>query len=545
MRRDASSPLGIVFAVLAVIAGSGPARAAEPPGLTILDAVRSTVALHPLIQAAAEDVNASLARRLQTTGIFDLHNNLSAAQARTYTPLTNYEHALAEAAGIDTFSQTQNSTDLSGQSIKLLSNGISFGSGLDLSRLTDNLENLGGVNMTHLNFRVDLPLKRGRGRDVVMAPERASDQNAAASALERNETIASLVLQTADNYWAWLAALRTLEIRRASERRGAEFLSSVQALIAAQRMPGVEVHEARANLDAQITARIEAEGRVAEARQNLGYAMGIGAGEAISLPAPAETFPEQSAADEAKGAFSFTTPPLIDAWIARALTLRPAYLATEQLTGSADTLRRAARNQLLPQLDVIVQTGYSGLWDGDRPQELFYSIGGRVQGPDVSAGIRYSFTPGNHAAQGQVAEAEANYRKSLLLRTDTSNRIAASVVSALADVQTSGAALQRAARAVSEYEVALEGANEKMRLAAGSLLDLLTVEARLTTAQLDLVNAQYQYALAIAQLRYASGTLLGPDPMHPSLDREAFFVPPPPPGQPATPPVAAERGARN
>jgi outer membrane protein TolC len=88
---------------------------------------------------------------------------------------------------------------------------------------------------------------------------------------------------------------------------------------------------------------------------------------------------------------------------------------------------------------------------------------------------------------------------------------------------------------VAEYESALDGAREQLRLAAGSLLDLLTIEARLTAAQLDLVNAQLDYALAIVQLRYASGTMLGPDPLNPALERQAFFEPPSAP-EPATRP---------
>ena len=49
---------------------SAPVWAADPVGFTILDAVRSTVALNPLIKAAGQDVEISKARKQQATGAF-------------------------------------------------------------------------------------------------------------------------------------------------------------------------------------------------------------------------------------------------------------------------------------------------------------------------------------------------------------------------------------------------------------------------------------------------------------------------------------------
>jgi outer membrane protein TolC len=521
----------VIFAVLAA-SSQAPAN---PPGLTILDAVRSTTGLNPLIRAAGEDVAASLARRQQASGAFDLRYTAAARQDRTYTPLTDYEHALALAAGIDTFSQTQDVTEFSAQSTMLLRNGISLGPTFDLLRLNDNLENLGGVNTARIDFRIDVPLRRGRGREFVTAPERAAAEEADARGLAKNETIASLVYSTAVAYWQYVGAMRTLEIHRASEQRGAEFLSSVETLIAANRMPGVEVHQARANVEEQKSARIAAEQRVTEARQNLGYAMGLGAAEALSIPVPSEAFPEEARGETEAAAADHT---VAERWVARALTLRAGYLAAEKFAQSAETTRTAALNQLLPRFDLIGRAGYSGLYGGERPDQLLYALGARVQGPDLSAGIQYTFARGNHTAEGQFEEAAANHRKLVATQADASNRIAADVVSALSGVSARAAALDRARRAVSEYQIAMDGAKEKLRLAAGSLLDLLTIEQRLTNSQLDLVNSQMQYALSVVQLRYTSGTLLGSDPLQPSLERQVFFTLPP---APATSPAPGEK----
>jgi outer membrane protein TolC len=383
----------------------------------------------------------------------------------------------------------------------------------------DNLNDIGGVNSGRIDFTVNVPLRKGRGREAVTATERSLADAADASVLQGNETIAGLVYSTARAYWNYVAAMRTFEIRQESERRGGEFLTSVRTLIDAGRMPGIQSHEAIANVEAQTTARIAAGQQVVVARQNLGYAMGIGAVEAQAIPSPAEAFPESTPA----GPLSATNP---GAWVNTALALRAGYLATDKLSSSADLRRTSARDQLQPQLDVFVKSGYSGLTQGNRPDQFLLGVGKRVEGLDLYGGITYSFSRGNNLAKGQFEEAEANYRKTLYERTDAANQIATSVLSALSGVDTAAAALDGARRSVAEYQIALDGAREQLRLAAGSLLDLLTIEARLTAAQLDLVNAQLNYALAIVRLRYAGGTMLGSDPLHPALDRTVFFQPP-------------------
>src|SRR5580700_7020991 len=133
--------LGVTKSVLLLAIACG-AHAAE---FTVLDAVRSTVALHPLVKAAEQDIAASVARRIQATGAFDLHYGWAGTQSRTYSPITDYNHALALAAGINTFSDTVNSTDLNANATQLFRNGISLSPTFDLNHLGDNLLDIGGV----------------------------------------------------------------------------------------------------------------------------------------------------------------------------------------------------------------------------------------------------------------------------------------------------------------------------------------------------------------------------------------------------------------
>jgi outer membrane protein TolC len=98
-------------------------------------------------------------------------------------------------------------------------------------------------------------------------------------------------------------------------------------------------------------------------------------------------------------------------------------------------------------------------------------------------------------------------------------------------VRNAALQLQRAREAVSASQAALDGEREKYRLGVGQLVDVLTMEDRLTVAEQSLVSAELGYALALAQLRFATGSIVAPDQTVQSVDRDIFFTVP----DPATP----------
>jgi len=59
-------------------------------------------------------------------------------------------------------------------------------------------------------------------------------------------------------------------------------------------------------------------------------------------------------------------------------------------------------------------------------------------------------------------------------------------------------------------------------------VDVLTVEDRLTAAEQTQVSAQVGYALALTQLRYATGSIVEPDRAVQAVDRLVFFTAPVP-----------------
>ena len=88
--------------------------------------------------------------------------------------------------------------------------------------------------------------------------------------------------------------------------------------------------------------------------------------------------------------------------------------------------------------------------------------------------------------------AQSNVRQAELRTLQTSQAIMASVVTAVGGVRNAALQLQRAREAVAASQAALDGEREKYRLGVGQLVDVLTMEDRLTVAEQTQVSAELE-----------------------------------------------------
>ena len=515
---------GLVLSLQALPVAVGqddtPPGAADQAPIGLLDAVQSTLARHPLLEVQRKQVEISRAQKQQRSADFDTQLRLTSTQSRTNTPLTEAGRSSAALLGLSTDTLTENALYLSGSAHRLLRSGIAIGPTVVMNRATDNLQNPDGTNRTRVSFDVNVPLLRGKGRDVVTAPETAAEIGVEASLYDLNQEIADLVLSTATSYWQYVASLRQLQIITESEARGQEFVDAVTTLVQADKLPRSEINQAQANLAGRAAGRIAIEQQVVEARSNLALAMGLTPEHLAQLPPPADDFP-----DGINQPPPSRSPESVRSLIGLALMHRADYLAAEKKREAAGVIRRSASDRLRPQLDLTISGGYASLREGRRPDEFLASPFTRMSGPNAVVGLSYALPPSNNLALGQVAEAEASYQQALLLRTERARVIASGVVNALTAVVSGINRLNKAHQAMTAYQAALEGEKDKLRLGVGSITDILTVEGRLTQALLDFVGAQQAYAVSLVQLRYASGMLVDPDKAAHSFEREVFFQP--------------------
>ncbi len=488
---------------------SSPEKAATFP---LARAIEATVRDHPLLHAQEQQVQFNRGALLRAQSQFDRVITADGSVGHTYTPLTQVERTLYDAS-----SATTNLATVDAAMTQQFHNGISAGPLLTVSRTTDNVFTQLGLNQSHLGYQINVPLLRGRGRDVVGAQETASGMEVEASLLDLNQTISDLLVNTAVAYWSAVAAHRSLDVFREAEARGQVMLSTVQALIAGDKIPRSEVSAVQANLADRTASRIAADQQLLVANQQLAVAMGVSAENMFAVGEPGDAMPSAPPADSFRPAQAF---------IPDALRQRADFLATQKRRAEADLLANAAKNQLKPQLDIQFSAGYSGLREGTAPYQFPDAPFSGVHGVDATGGIRYQFPMQNRAAEANVMQARSTAVQADYKSQDAARNISSSVIVAVEGVRSAIRQREATDRSVAFFRTALDNEREKYRLGIGSIIEVLTVEDRLTTELTAQVQAELGYAVAIARMRQATGSIVAPDKVAQNIDPAVFLTAP-------------------
>lgn len=489
--------------------------------VSLLDALRSTLEKHPGIELQEQQVKLSEGVQDIASSQFDTALTASVSQNHTDTPLTLVQQIQYEQLGLITSALGTNTTTYAFGAQRLFRNGVSVASSITLDRNTDNVAAQLGLNQSLVSFQVVLPFLRGRGRAAVDAQELSSASAVNASLHDTNQTVAQLLVNAASNYWNVVAAVQNLQIAKDSEERGAKYVRDVKTLIEADKVPEGEIYQLLANLRGRTALRIAAEQGLISAQQTLALAMGSNSDEVVVSPDASDPLP-----DWTENSIPEVSPQIVQKFVDNAMTKRPDLIAARLRRQAAEQLLPAARNQLRPELNLTVSSGYSGLLEGTRFDKPFGALFNNVHGLNTYASLNFAFPPRNHAAIGQLTQAQASYQQSILNEAELERNIASNVLTTITTLSNSVAALQKTREAVANYRVALDQEQERFRLGVNSLVDVLTMEDRLTTALSQGVSAQLNYAVAIENLRLATGTVVDPDQRIHTIDKHTFLQPP-------------------
>lgn len=467
---------------------------AQPPpdvaaGIGLLDAIRLLLENDPNIALAQSQLVSAQGVQRSAAGRFDplLANQLTATDSTT--PLGEVDSGNRRTVQ-DTLSLTQH-----------LRSGLSLTPQLSLLRVADTTLGPGVVSVGTVAFGIRQPLLRGRGREVNAAAERAAAREVEARRLDLVQTTSQRIMTTVAQYWTVAAARRNLDVLGASEGSSRQLLEETRKLVAVDVTPAAELVQVEANLAAKESSRIGGERSLFQARQDLGKDLGLPPERIAALPLPAAPLP--SLAPE-----SLPAPAATARFVQTAIARRADVRAALRRLSESDVLLRAAENELEPQLDLLVSPGYSGLTSGTSPVNFFGAAWRHVPGAILSFGFSLSWPIGNHAAQGDVIQAQAAREQSRLAVDVLVKGIGADVPSALDAVIQSARQLERATGSVRLFEQAVANEGKKLRAGTSTLIDVITQRDRLTAARQDEISSQLTLALALVRLRFETGTLL-------------------------------------
>ncbi len=193
-------------------------------------------------------------------------------------------------------------------------------------------------------------------------------------------------------------------------------------------------------------------------------------------------------------------PPLPDTTRLRAEVLDSSpqvqQAAADERTARA--LVTVARAQYFPTLSVSYSNGYTGL---DAPWSTTQSY---VNNWSLRFALSWTLFNGFSREADQVS-ASVTRDVAEALAADTRSRVNAQLTQQLAALTTAYAQIAIVGTNVAAATEALRVTQERYRLGAGTLLDLLTAQANMTQAEVNQVSARYNYVIARAQVEALVG----------------------------------------
>lgn len=448
-----------------------------------------------LVTARSDFVNTTLGTELKNS-----LNDMIAAYNSLIVDRTN----LGDSPVDETFKNGSFQIQLS----KLFRNGIQFqpflDGNIDAANFRDKprLELFGGKGIKdlytfHTGAGVLFPLMRGRGATGVAAFEKAARIELDARRLSAQHQASASALATILAYWDLRAAQDAFAIVGQSAQLQADLLRLTQQLIDAGELARAEISRAQA-ADARARAqREDAQRQVHQARVALATAIGVAATEdAATLPLARDAFPPtpDAAAVQNAAVLAGTAPR-------QRLDLSAAVKQQE----AGRVLQEGVATNLRPRLDLTTSTWYTALEEDSIRRAI-----DRWVGPSTQISLQLERPTGNNLFRGQLVEREADTRSREIAATDLQRQIRLGVVQAASTLPDAVAQVQQAEAAVGFYRNIYDADVARFRTGEATLIDTVITQQQQTETMLSLIAARAQLARLVAQLRFQTGTLLGP-----------------------------------
>ena len=250
-----------------------------------------------------------------------------------------------------------------------------------------------------------------------------------------------------------------------------------------------------------MAARIAGEQELTEAAQSLAVLIGLPNADVASAPRASEALPQQQSVP----AFDRTTMQRL---VELALERRDDLRAAQKIVESNEILLVAAKNQLLPKLQLSIAGGLGGITEGARQVKDLVPGEAELNGLAAQGTITFSFPVENNLAKGQVVAQQGAVSQSEDESRLLASQISTGVIDAAQGLVRAYGELVKLDQAFVLFTQSVSDQRELFKLGMSSIVDVTTTEQSLASAQSQRLSAQLNYASAIAQLRYATGTLL-------------------------------------
>jgi outer membrane protein len=310
---------------------------------------------------------------------------------------------------------------------------------------------------------------------------RASELNAEAADAAVGTTTLDIRTSVETSYLEAVARRRLVQVAEATVKSEDAHLDQARRFVAAQAKDPIEVAQAQSRDANARSALAQAQSNEAIALANLRSA--IGWVDPANAPIVSASWPAPAEAD----------PPPLAALVDTARKSRPEIVQLDRELAAADASLEAARAERRPVLSANAQTQWSpgtGNWSPE---------------PSWSAGLSLSwnlFDGGRSAADARIAQ--ANLQGAAAARDALLVSLTSQLDSARAQIVANRANVAASTEAVAAARAQLHLADARYTQGLGSQIELADAQTAVTTAEGNLVQAEFQLATAWAQLHRAT-----------------------------------------
>lgn len=482
-------------------------------GITLLEAVRNTLKNQPAIQIQQQQVDFNEGVLQEAGGQFDWNFSTGVSRAEATTPLTERQTAV-QGADASRLSTTRYSAGFD----KQFRSGITIGPGLEVNHNNYHSSFTDPNSYSNVNFRIVLPLLKGKGVEATGAQEKAASIDLESARLDHKAGVSRAILGTTQAYWNLCATRERLAIYKDAEAQARDMLEIYRKMVDADVKPLADLEQLRANLSDKISQRVSGENDLIAAVQNLWMAMGIPYNHRDALY-PFDRLPETVVPDDDWSARIST-----EYYIELSRKNRPDFLSLKKKVESASVLLKAAELNQRAKLDLVLGTGYAGLWESSEALQSLRSLDANVRGPNASAGIEYRFPVENNSAKGFLRQRQAVYNQAVLQVAEMDRLLVSLMTAVVPQLRYFMLAWRESLIAVESYQNAVRNEDKKMRMGMSTVIDLIQTQDRLRNARLTVLSNRSLFAQAVAQVRYLTGTMVSEEGDLEKIDPEQLIT---------------------
>lgn len=358
---------------------------------------------------------------------------------------------------------------------------------------------------TTLQLTVTQPLLRNRGLFPNRAPILIAQNNLKQARASFLAEVNDAILQIVNNYWNVVLARENLSVQQKSLDEAQKSYDHDKKALSLGALPPLDIYRSESQVASRRVGVIQAEYSVKQAEDQ--FRQGIGAD---LDPAIRALDLEMTDRPDPVGALPTTDIPTA---LARALANRPELEAAHQQLAADELNVRLAHNYLKPDLELsgfYSGNGLGGNQAGVPNTGLGSSLNQsfRFTYPAYGASLSLSLPIKSHNAEANLADALVGRRHDQYQQRDTNQSISLEVINAVHSLEAAKLGMEAAKVAVDLAKDTLHADERKYELGAEAVFFVLDAQTQLAQAELNLIQSQVSFQMAVTQLDHATGDLL-------------------------------------